>query len=350
MGLTWAFALGFELGSRRVWRWLLHRWRADGTLSYRTLIVGTGEEASLLTRSLAHSLIGHISSNGSAVSHNGIKVVGRMEKLAEVILERQADCLFVASTEVSRQGLSHLRSVARRTGVELHVSANLPQMLSTGVSLQPAGDVFALSLRRVRLSGPQAAVKRFIDVAASAAGLMVAAPLLGVIALAVKLTSAGPVLFTQERVTGRGRTFTMYKFRTMANDADRIIRERDLDRSEAFFKPRESSPVTGVGRLLRRLSLDELPQLWNVLKGDMSLVGPRPLPVEQVAANLELLEYRHEVRAGLTGWWQINGRSDVDPVDAVRMDLFYIENWSLALDLYIVLKTFGALLARKGAY
>jgi lipopolysaccharide/colanic/teichoic acid biosynthesis glycosyltransferase len=143
----------------------------------------------------------------------------------------------------------------------------------------------------------------------------------------------------------------MYKFRTMRDDADRLLEELEVDPSAPFFKLGAEDPrLTRVGRFLRKYSLDELPQLLNVLKGEMSLVGPRPLPAEQVAANLELLGPRHEVSAGVTGWWQVQGRSEVDDADeAVRMDLFYIENWSLALDLFVLLKTFGAVLAKRGA-
>lgn len=206
----------------------------------------------------------------------------------------------------------------------------------------------AISLRPVHLTGTQAAIKRTFDIVISALALLLALPLMAVIAIAIKLTSEGPVVFKQDRITSGGRTFTMYKFRTMANDVNETLDEDSVDRSQAFFKA--TTAVTPVGRFLRRLSLDELPQLWNILRGDMSLVGPRPLPAEQVVANLELLEPRHEVRAGLTGWWQINGRSDVDPVSSVRMDLFYIENWSLTLDLYILLKTLGAVVVSRGAY
>jgi exopolysaccharide biosynthesis polyprenyl glycosylphosphotransferase len=234
--------------------------------------------------------------------------------------------------------------------VDLRVSANVPETLSTRLSLQQLGDIMTIALRPVRLTGVQAVTKRTFDLLVSTVGLVLSLPLIGVIALAVKLTSPGPVFFKQERVTTGGRAFAMYKFRTMVQDADRLLDEEERDKSEAFFKLKDAPPLTKVGRVLRRLSLDEIPQLWNVVKGEMSIVGPRPLPVEQVAANLELLEYRHDVRAGLTGWWQINGRSDLDAEAAVRMDLFYIENWSVALDLYILLKTVGALLQRRGAY
>jgi lipopolysaccharide/colanic/teichoic acid biosynthesis glycosyltransferase len=142
----------------------------------------------------------------------------------------------------------------------------------------------------------------------------------------------------------------MFKFRTMTNGAEHGAQEEGIDTSVPFFKLKSDSRLTKVGKVLRRLSIDELPQLFNVLLGDMSLVGPRPLPAEQVSANIELLGPRHEVRSGITGWWQIQGRSDVDHEEAIRMDHFYIENWSPALDAYILLRTVGALFTRKGAY
>jgi lipopolysaccharide/colanic/teichoic acid biosynthesis glycosyltransferase len=142
----------------------------------------------------------------------------------------------------------------------------------------------------------------------------------------------------------------MLKFRTMVNDPAGALDGKLIDLTQPFFKMRDDPRLIRVGRFLRAVSLDELPQLWNVMRGDMSLVGPRPLPAEQVAANIEALAPRHEVRAGMTGWWQISGRSEVDVSEALRMDLFYIENWSLSLDLYIVLKTVGVVIVGRGAY
>jgi len=208
----------------------------------------------------------------------------------------------------------------------------------------------ALSLRPVRLSGARAALKRAFDLSIASTALILSLPLGVLIAIAIKVSSRGPVLYRQERITKGHRSFTMYKFRTMVADADRLHEEQSMDKTTPFFKIREDVGFTTVGRILRKFSLDELPQLLNVIKGDMSIVGPRPLPAEQVDANIELLGPRHEVPAGVTGWWQINGRSDVDVKEAVRMDVFYIENWSLALDLYILWRTVGVLLARRGAY
>jgi lipopolysaccharide/colanic/teichoic acid biosynthesis glycosyltransferase len=178
----------------------------------------------------------------------------------------------------------------------------------------------------------------------ASAVLLVSLPLWPVIALAIRLDSRGPAFFHQERVTKDGRIFRMHKFRTMRTGGPAF------DTTRPFFKLESDPRLTRVGVFLRRFSLDELPQFWNVIAGEMSLVGPRPLPADQVAANHDLLGPRQAVPAGLTGWWQINGRSRVTPEEALRLDLFYIENWSPTLDLYILLKTFGAVVGRDGAY
>jgi lipopolysaccharide/colanic/teichoic acid biosynthesis glycosyltransferase len=201
------------------------------------------------------------------------------------------------------------------------------------------------------LTRGQAFIKRSFDLLISGIAVLLLSPIYLAISAAIKLTSSGPVFFTQLRVTKGGHIFKMFKFRTMRNDADQFLEVNGIDTTAPFFKLGEDDPrLTRLGALLRKLSLDELPQLFNVVKGEMSLVGPRPLPAEQVAENLDLLGPRHEVPAGVTGWWQISGRSEIDPEEAVRLDLFYIENWSLALDIYVLLKTFGVVLNRTGAY
>jgi exopolysaccharide biosynthesis polyprenyl glycosylphosphotransferase len=355
MGLTWAVVIVFELATRRFWNWWLYRLRTSRRLAYRTLIIGTNEEARRLFEimedsSYGYEPIGNVAPPGLLASRSGLTILGRLETLAETIERYSADCIFVASTAVTVDQMSFVQRIVRRSGIELRVSANLPEILSSRLTVKPVGDVMAISLRPVTLTGTQAIVKRSFDLVLASIGLLLMLPIIAVVALLIRITSPGPVIFRQERVSRGGRSFTVYKFRTMVHNADSVFDAGQVDRTEAFFKHREPGSITPVGKILRRLSLDELPQLWNIVKGDMSIVGPRPLPAEQVAANLELLEPRHEVRAGLTGWWQINGRSDVDPIGAVRMDLFYIENWSLTLDLYIVLKTFGVLIAGKGAY
>ncbi|CAN5587452.1 sugar transferase [soil metagenome] len=356
VALNWAFAVVLELTGRRLWRSRVYQLRNEGRLSVRTLIVGTNEEAGKLAVALSSPRlgfqpIGFVATSESHSSLAGHPVLGRLAGLSELVEEHNAECVFVASTAVTSQDALKIMQVSRRTGAEVRVSANLPQILASRLSVQPVGpEVMAISLKPVRLSGTQTVVKRAFDLTVSSLGLLVSLPVLSVIALAIRLTSEGPVLFRQERITKGGRAFTVFKFRTMLVDGDRVLRERGIDTSSPFFKIEDDPRLTGVGRILRKLSLDELPQLLNVIKGDMSLVGPRPLPTDQVAANLELLGPRHEVPTGVTGWWQVNGRSSVAPEEALRLDLFYIENWSLTLDLYILLKTFGVLMARRGAY
>jgi exopolysaccharide biosynthesis polyprenyl glycosylphosphotransferase len=356
VGMTWMLALLFELLVRRAWRWYSYRLKSDGRLAMRTLIIGTNDEArrvshALRSQGLGFQPIAFVATSGPLVSPDGLPVAGRIDDLDSLIRDYAADCVFVASTAAGAQDMLQVVQTTRQTGIEARVSANLPQLLTSRLAVQPVGQVMALSLKPVRLTGSQTVIKRAFDLAVASIGLLCIMPIWGVIAAMIRTTSKGPILFRQERVTKGGHVFTVYKFRTMVVDAARILERHGIDPTAPFFKLGQTDPrLTTVGRILRALSLDELPQLLNVLKGDMSLVGPRPLPSEQVAANLDLLASRHEVPAGVTGWWQINGRSEVNFEEAVRMDLFYIENWSLTLDLYILIKTVGCVLARKGAH
>jgi exopolysaccharide biosynthesis polyprenyl glycosylphosphotransferase len=349
VGLTWVLVLMLELLARRLWRVYQWRLRMDGRLALRTLVVGTSAEASRLVEILQVAdsgflPLGHVWASDPTVPANRLPILGQIGDLDRLVREHAADCLFIASMSTTEADMSRVTRVARRAEVEVRVLANLPQMLTSRLAVLKVGPAIAVALRPVRLSGPQAAMKRAIDLAVASAALLLTLPLWPVIALAIRLDSRGPALFHQERVTKDGRIFRMHKFRTMrAGDPA-------FDTTRPFFKLASDPRLTRVGALLRRLSLDELPQLWNVLIGDMSIVGPRPLPADQVAANSDLLAPRQAVPAGMTGWWQINGRSRVTAEEALRLDLFYIENWSPTLDLYILLKTFGAVFKRQGAY
>jgi exopolysaccharide biosynthesis polyprenyl glycosylphosphotransferase len=350
LGLSWLLALLLEFATRRAWESYRLRLKRDGRLTLRTLIIGTTTEATRLAETLKECAegftpVGYVRASDPAVPANSLPVVGDTRDLRRLVREHGAECLFVASTSVSADDMFEVTQVARQEHTEVRVSANLSQTLTSRLTLQKVGGAIALSIRPVRLTGTQVALKRTFDLVTASAALVATLPLWAAVAIAIRLSSPGPVFFHQERVTKGGRVFRMHKFRTMRVDVDSPV-----DTTTPFFKLQSDPRLTPVGRVLRRLSLDELPQFWNILMGEMSLVGPRPLPADQVAANLEMLSPRHEVPAGVTGWWQINGRSGVTPEEAIHLDQFYIENWSLALDLYIVLKTFGAVLGQRGAH
>jgi exopolysaccharide biosynthesis polyprenyl glycosylphosphotransferase len=350
LGLSWLLAVLLELATRRGWEAYRLRLKRDGRLAFRTLIVGTTGEATRLAETLKDPTsgfipIGYVGEFDPSAPGNALPVVGDIPDLRRLARKHDADCFFVASTCVSAEDMFGVTQVARQERTEVRVSANLSQTLTSRLTLQKVGGAIALSIRPVRLTRTQVAMKRAFDLVMASAALVVSLPLWTAIAIIIRVSSPGPVLFRQERVTKGGRSFRMLKFRTMRADVD-----SPADTSAPFFKLDSDPRLTPVGKILRRFSLDELPQFLNVINGDMSLIGPRPLPADQVAANLELLSPRHEVPAGVTGWWQINGRSGVTPEEAIHLDQFYIENWSLSLDLYILLKTFGAVLGQKGAH
>jgi exopolysaccharide biosynthesis polyprenyl glycosylphosphotransferase len=350
IGMAFMFVLVFELVSRSLWRRYTDRLRADGRLALRTIVVGTNGEASKLAETLGKEgsgfvPLGFVPAEDVYIDPGStLPLLGRHYELVEAIRNSGAECIFVAASEVSSDKMIEIATLSRRLGMDVRLTASLPEIISSRVSVQPIGGVMSMALRPAQFTGVQSLVKRVFDVAVCFFLLLLALPFLLLIGLAILLESGRPVFFRQARSTKGGRIFEMFKFRTM-----RSAPEDDLDTSAPFFKLADDPRITRVGRILRRASLDEFPQLLNVLRGDMSLVGPRPLPVDQVEANLSLMAVRHDVLAGVTGWWQINGRSSVGAEEAVRLDMFYIENWSLGLDMYILARTFGAVLKGRGA-
>jgi exopolysaccharide biosynthesis polyprenyl glycosylphosphotransferase len=355
VAMSWALALVFTLASRRFWHWAIAHERSRGRFTFRTAIVGGNGEASYLAdvlgrRNLGFAPVGFVTVD-STPPPTGLPVLGSIRTLREVVRSQALDALFVATTAVGANEIAKVQKVARREGAEVHVTANLPELLASRLSVEPLGGVMALSVRPVRLTGAQAAAKRAFDLVLGSIALVVTAPVWLLAAALIKATSRGPVFFTQERVGRSGRRFTLLKFRTMVVDAEAMLVQL-RDRNEAsgpLFKLRDDPRITRVGRWLRRYSVDELPQLLNVLRGQMSLVGPRPPLQSEVDAYEEWQRDRLEVRPGITGLWQVSGRSDLAFDEYVRMDLFYIENWSLAFDLYILAKTIPAAVGAKGA-
>jgi exopolysaccharide biosynthesis polyprenyl glycosylphosphotransferase len=334
------------------------RMRARGELAYRTLIIGTNDEAvhlaeKLLPRQhLGFLPVGFLRTRGVWPNADRLPVLGDIEDLADVIRESRVECLFIASTAVGTEEMKRISRKFRQYDVEVRVSANLADILATRLTVQPIGDVLALSLRPARLTGRQAATKRTFDLLIAGLAIVLSSPVWLVSAVLIKLTSRGPVFYRQERVGREARPFTIYKFRTMIRGADALRSTLD-HRNEAtgpLFKLRDDPRVTRVGKWLRRLSIDELPQILNVMKGEMSLVGPRPSLPSEVALYEEWHRDRLEVRPGITGLWQVGGRSELSFDDYVRLDLFYIENWSITYDVFIMAKTIPAVVSSKGAF
>ncbi|HYV01910.1 MAG TPA: sugar transferase, partial [Actinomycetota bacterium] len=268
-----AFALSLLLVTRQVWHKRMGRLRAGGKLVYRTLIVGANEEGVRIAHTLGPKPflgfvpVGFLKTTSISADLDGFPVLGAAEDLSDVIVEHGIDCVFVASSAVTPEFMRETTRALRRFDVEVRVSANMTEILSSRLTVQPVGDLLALSLHPARLSGGQAVAKRAFDLVVCTLAIMLSTPIWLLSAIAIKATSRGPVLFKQERVGRGGRTFTMYKFRTMIQGAESLLGQL-MDRNEAsgpLFKIRGDPRITRIGGLLRRYSVDELPQLLNVI-------------------------------------------------------------------------------------
>ncbi|WP_456823132.1 sugar transferase [Cellulomonas sp. P5_E12] len=351
--LTIATAVG-----RHLLRRSLHRRRTRGIAMSRTLVVGDAKSV----HHLIHDLRGATYHGYQVVGvclpaitdqppQDGVPTLGALADIPQVAYDHQVDVVIVSGSELSGEALRRLSWALGRAGVELVVSPGLVEVLGPRVHLRPTA---GLSLLEVETSSPRRRMlaKSALDRTLGAAILLAASPVIAFAALAVRLTSRGPAFFRQRRIGVDGREFTMWKLRSMYVDAEErkaalLIRS---DRDGLMFKMHDDPRITRVGKLLRRYSVDELPQLWNVVRGDMSLVGPRPPLPQEVDEYHDAVYRRLHVRPGLTGLWQVSGRADLSWEESVRLDLRYVDNWSVAMDLMILWKTGRAVFGGSGAY
>ncbi len=349
-----------SLVGRRIARKSLHRRRAEGRDTRQVLAVGSPASVAALVDGLgrvAYSglrVVAAVVPEGSDLRAvpDGIPVVGHPRDLGTAMQEIDVDAVAIAdSSTLDGPAVRRFAWSLEGRNIDLLVVPTITDVVGPRVVVRPIGTIPLLFVDEPELSGPNRVAKALFDRLGAGLALLVAGPLVLVLAVAVKVTSDGAAFFRQERVGLGGRRFRMWKLRTMRTDAD----EHKADLADALGQPRlfkmpDDPRVTRVGRILRRWSLDELPQLWNVLKGEMSLVGPRPGLPDEVASYEEEVTRRLLVKPGITGMWQVSGRSDLPWEESVRLDLSYVDNWSLALDLQILFRTAVAVIRGEGAY
>jgi exopolysaccharide biosynthesis polyprenyl glycosylphosphotransferase len=283
----------------------------------------------------------------------GVPVVGDLDAAADVVRNLNAGTVAVLSCpEMDGIRLRTLAWELEKTGTDLCLAPALLDVAGPRTTVRPTAGLTLLHVDHPQLSGPRQVVKDLFDRSAAALGLLALSPLMLAIAVTIRLSDRGPALFTQMRVGKGGEPFKIYKFRTMVVDAEaRLAEIREKNESDGLlFKIRRDPRITAIGARLRKSSLDELPQLVNVLRGEMSLVGPRPALPEEAARYVDHVRRRLVVKPGVTGMWQVNGRSELSWEETVRLDLRYVENWSFALDLQILWKTFSVIFRGAGAY
>jgi exopolysaccharide biosynthesis polyprenyl glycosylphosphotransferase len=322
----------------------------------RTILVGEGEHVAELRRTLGsdrsgirYEFLGAIAPSGEA---GELPVLGGFDAVPRILRERDVDELIVTESGFSDRDLLELVEEAHRFGVKVKIAPRTTELLLQRAEYIPGEGAPLFELRPPALAGWEWALKRGFDIAVSSLVIVAGSPVWLAIAGAIKLTSRGPVFYRDQRIGLGEQAFGMMKFRTMYADA--AARQATLEvaneASGPLFKIKNDPRVTPVGGFLRRLSLDELPQVLNVLWGEMSLVGPRPLPIRDYEQLLPWHRKRYLVLPGMTGLWQVSGRIDLSFDDLVRLDFYYIENWSIWLDISILAKTLPAVLARRGAY
>ncbi|GAB3068032.1 sugar transferase [Intrasporangium mesophilum] len=357
------FGIGLPL--LLLWRWyarrLVHHAHARGHLLTRVLISGSQERVddvvAVLEREswLGYHIVGALTpaDESTTSTPRGVQVVGNTSQTAESVLAEKAD--LVVFTEGAFPSAVDFRRIAwdlEGHHVQMAVVPSLSDISSGRIAMRPVGGLPLVHVEQPQSLGASRGFKRAFDLVGASILLVLASPLMLVFAVAIKIQDGGPVLFKQTRVGRDGQLFECLKFRSMVVDAEaRLSGVTHLNESDGvLFKAQRDPRITKVGHLIRRYSIDELPQLINVINGEMSLVGPRPALPSEVRRYAPDVQRRLHVRPGMTGLWQVSGRSDLSWDDTVRLDLYYVDNWSIVQDLSIMAKTLDAVVRSRGAY
>jgi exopolysaccharide biosynthesis polyprenyl glycosylphosphotransferase len=325
----------------------------------RVLVVGSGRLGKMIMQhiaanpSLGYSIVGFLHDLENPPGDFGrFKMLGTLDDLGMAIRSMQVDEVIIALPSHLHQQVIRTVRLCERLGTSFKLIPDLYELSLSRIDMESIEGIPLIGIKQTSLNRWQRTVTRAVDIAVASLVLLVGSPLWLLIALAIRLNSPGEVIYKSTRVGLNGRPFQMYKFRSMYKNADQMLAAL-LERNEAqgpLFKIRDDPRMTPVGRLLRKLSLDEIPQFLNVLKGEMSLVGPRPALPREVAQYEEWQKGRLAIKPGISGLWQVRGRSDLTFDEGVLLDLYYIENWSLRLYFQILLRTIPAVVFRRGAY
>jgi exopolysaccharide biosynthesis polyprenyl glycosylphosphotransferase len=363
--LAWALACAFVIGGRALVRVWIGWERRHGRLLRPTLVVGFNPEAVGIIRALRKNTesglvpVGCLASSQAdrlALDHcaDDVPCLGSAGDIRAVLADHFVDTVLIASTAFDHDVLARVINDLRDLDVDIQLSSGLFDVTTSRVQIREASGIPLITIRSVSFAPWKRFVKRTFDLVVGGLILAVGLPVWIIVALGIKLDSPGPVLYHQRRVGRAGVEFAMLKFRSMYEDADdRLAELRAAGSNEAtgpLFKMRDDPRVTRIGRWMRVFSVDEFPQLLNVMRGEMSLVGPRPPLPDETSEYTDHHWRRMEVLPGLTGLWQVSGRSRLTFEEMIRLDLFYIENWSVGFDLGLMLRTIPAVLFARGAY
>ncbi len=351
------------LGLERSFVFSIRSWlRSRGWKVRNVLILGTGEMGQVLAnkisldKNLGYNVVAFLEDNTEKKDESqfSIPILGNIDtgRIKEIIRTKKINEIIIASNSLSAERILDIVTECERLNVEFKIVPGILELIASRLDVEELSGIPLLTISEISLKGLNAIVKRSFDVFFSSIGLVVLFPLFAFFALLIKFTSAGPVFFRQERVGKDGETFYMFKFRSMVQDAEKLFPKlaplSEVDGN--LFKMKNDPRITPLGKFMRRYSIDELPQVLNVFLGQMSLVGPRPPLPREVAKYSSWHMKRLRVRPGITGPWQVAGRSLLPFEEMVHLDIYYIENWSLWLDLKILLRTVPVVLLGTGAY
>ena len=358
--LSWLLVSSGVIVGRFAIRRAIHWVRGKGRFMTPVLIVGANEEGQAIAQQLKGNPKAGIRIVGFADNKlkpkndtvMNLPVLGVVDSVAALVRQYDIQEVIIASTAISRNNLLDLFQALDATNVPVRLSSGLYELITTGLEVQEFGNVPLLSVNKVRLTGADMVLKRILDIVGATVGLLISLPIMVIIALAVKLDSPGPIFYRRRVIGVGGKPFDAFKFRSMIVDADELlIRDRKLNlQFQANYKLKDDPRITRVGQFLRDKSLDELPQLFNVLLGQMSLVGPRMITEPERDRYGKWGMNLGTVKPGITGLWQVSGRSDVSYDERVKLDMHYIRNYTIWLDLYLLWQTIPAVLKRRGAY